>query len=469
MRSAPVGGVAGSFFPRRRSAIAALIVIVLLSVLAGCRSGTTGKPQKNPAGSPSATAGEPQNNPAGSPSATAGECSGVRSAECRSVTLASGRQVRYAVLRPTAANPQSTGAVVADLGGPGISLFGRQWPGDALRQQLPKQLQAAPLLLIEEPWVTATYPSDCKAAVTSLFRSVHVLATSDAAVSASCKLYDHNQPWGWTPETFAEAVKVILASEGLTLDGYLGLSFGGRRLTYLREPAPKWAILVNPAPLDLAAPEYLSGRVSALWRSVESNCPQCPRRQAGTRLIEQASKSLSAAQPAVPDRSVPLAGGDVAAATLALSYQSTAVKRAFFTALSTPAKEASRKLVGRLADGVWSRYGTDEISPAVLAYWAEVCPSYPGWSVTPPTDTLGTFLTEWHGPCTTLTPQARQRWTLGLNSKVATCVSMLADDPVVPVQSVRTWRSAGAQVIQPAKGKHKDLAGAQGCADRLKL
>jgi len=72
--------------------------------------------------------------------------------------------------------------------------------------------------------------------------------------------------------------------------------------------------------------------------------------------------------------------------------------RAFFAALSTPEEEAGRELVGRLADGVWSRYGTDEISPAVLAYWAEVCPSYPGWPVTPPTDTLGTFLTEWHRP-----------------------------------------------------------------------
>ncbi|MFG1995013.1 hypothetical protein ACGFJ7_34065 [Actinoplanes sp. NPDC048988] len=428
--------------------------MVVLSALAGCRSGTTSKPEDN--------AADP-------PSATAGTCAGVRSPECRSVTLASGRQVRYAILRPTAAGPQTTGAVVADLGGPGISLFGMHWPGDALRQQLPKQLQASPLLLIEEPWVTAAYPPECKAAVSSLFHSVHVLATTGETVSTSCKLYDHDQPWGWTPETFAEAVKVILATEGLRLDGYLGLSFGGRRLTYLRDLAPKWAILVNPAPLDLSAPEYLSGRVSALWRSVESNCPQCPGRQAGTRLIEQASKALSAAQPAVPGRSVPLAGGDVAAATLALSYRDTAVMRAFFTALSTPAKEANRKLVGRLADGVWSRYGTDQISPAVLAYWAEVCPSYPGWPATPPADPLGTFLTEWHGPCTALTPAARQRWTPGLNSKVATCVSMLADDPVVPVQSVRTWRNAGAQVIQPAKGEHSDLAGAQGCADRLKL
>jgi hypothetical protein len=454
VKSVRVGGVAGSFFPRRRSAISALVIMVLLSALTGCRSGTTA---------------QPENNTAGSPSATAGKCSGVRSAECRSVTLASGRQVRYAILRPTEAAPKSTAAVVADLGGPGISLFGMHWPGDALRQQLPKQLRAAPLLLIEEPWVTATYSSECKAAVTSLFRSVHVLAASDAAVSTSCRLYDRDQPWGWTPETFAEAVRVVLATEGLTLDGYLGLSFGGRRLTYLRDPAPNWAILVNPAPLDLPAPEYLSGRVSALWRSVESNCPQCPSRQAGTRLIEQASKSLTAAQPAVPGRSVPLAGGDVAAATLSLSYRDTAVMRSFFTAVSKPAKEADRELVGRLADGVWSRYGTDEISPAVLAYWAEVCPSYPGWPVTPPTDTLGTFLTEWHGPCTALTPEARQRWTLGLNSEVATCVSMLADDPVVPVQSVRTWRTAGAQVIQPAKGEHSDLAGAQGCADRLKL
>lgn len=454
MTSGPVDGAAGSFFPRHRSAISALIIVVLLSTLSGCRFGTTGRPE---------------NNTAGSASVTAGKCSGVRSAECRSVTLASGRQVRYAILRPTTTAPQSTGVVVADLGGPGISLFGMHWPGDALRQQLPKKLQAVPLLLIEEPWVTATYSPECKAAVTSLFRSVHVLATSDAAVSTSCRLYDHDQPWGWTPESFAEAVKAILNTEGLTLDGYLGLSFGGRRLTYLRDPAPKWAILVNPAPLDLPAPEYLSGRVSALWRSVESNCPQCPGRQAGTRLIEQASKSLSAVQPAVPGRSVPLAGGDVAAAALSLSYRDTAVRRAFFTALSAPAKNADRELVGRLADGVWSRYGTDEISPAVLAYWAEVCPSYPGWPVTPPTDTLGTFLTEWHGPCTALTPQARQRWTLGLNSKVATCVSMLADDPVVPVQSVQTWRKAGAQVIQPAKGEHSDLAGAQGCADRLKL
>ncbi|HET6481227.1 MAG TPA: hypothetical protein VFG35_14480 [Actinoplanes sp.] len=129
---------------------------------------------------------------------------------------------------------------------------------------MPKQLQTAPLLLIEEPWITATYPPECKAAATSLFRSVHVLATSDAAVSASCKLYDLDQAWAWTPESFAEAVKVILATEGLTLEGYLGLSFGGHRLTYLRGPAPKWAILVNPAPLDLPAPEYLSGRVSAL-------------------------------------------------------------------------------------------------------------------------------------------------------------------------------------------------------------
>jgi hypothetical protein len=428
--------------------------MVLLSALTGCRSGATD---------------QPENKTAGSPSATAGKCSGVRSAECRSVTLASGRQVRYAILRPAAATTQGTGAVLADLGGPGISLFGMHWPGDALRQQLPKQLQAAPLLLIEEPWVTATYPAGCKAAVTSLFRSVHVLATSDAPVSTSCKLYDRDQPWGWTPETFTEAVKVILATEGLTLDGYLGLSFGGHRLTYLRDPAPKWAILVNPAPLDLPATEYLSGRVSALWRSVEGNCPQCPGRQAGTRLIEQASRSLTAGRPAVPGRSVPLAGGDVAAATLALSYRDTAVMRTFFKALSTPAKEADRKLVGRLADGVWSRYGTDEISPAVLAYWAEVCPSYPGWSVTPPADTLGRFLTEWHGPCAALTPEARQRWTLGLSPTVATCVSMLADDPVVPVQSVQTWRKAGAQVIQPARGEHSDLAGAQGCADRLKL
>jgi hypothetical protein len=461
LRSAPsIRALPGRRRRRLRRLVALAVTVAALPLLlAGCRAG---EPARGGA------AGVAPSSPAG------GSCAGVRFPECRSVVLASGQQVRYAVLRPDAPAEAESRAVVVDLGGPGIALFGLHWPGATLRTEVPVSLRSRPLIVIEEPWVTAAYPERCKLAATGLFRSVHGSAgTGDDAAAGTvsdCDLFSPADTWGWTPESYQESLQRILGAERLSLDGYLGLSFGAHRLTYLRSPVPKWAILVNPAPLAMSGSDYLSGRQKSLWSTVSVRCPGCPDPSTADRLLRRAERTLKAGPMVTSHRSVPLDVGDLGAAVMALGYRDQAVMKAFFRALQDLSVAANRELIGKLADSVWGRYGVDTVSPSVLAYWAEVCPSYGPWPAGTASRAVGGFLPGWHGPCRSVPAEARRRWDLRTDPGTRICVSALQDDPVVPAGSARTWRAAGAAVLPlRAGGVHADFAGSQDCADRLQL
>lgn len=124
------------------------------------------------------------------------------------------RTVRYAVIRPRRAHAYAP-AVLVDLGGPGLAIFGQQWPGDRIRTLLPATLRDSALVLIEEPWVTGTETPSCRRETAQLFTQAHLghPTTKAAAVGRSCGIFASRSPLGWTPAFYDETVGAIATKE----------------------------------------------------------------------------------------------------------------------------------------------------------------------------------------------------------------------------------------------------------------
>jgi hypothetical protein len=153
------------------------------------------------------------------------------------------------------------------------------------------------------------------------------------------------------------------------------------------------------------------------------------------------------------ERSVPLVAVDYVAARVAASANGTS--------------PADRRQVGALSDSIWRRYRELDLSPAVVAYWAEVCaalPSWPrnGWSGVA-TDTYG-FLSSFHGPCS----------DVGYDGPIidgdrgTTCVVLSPRDSVsLAGQSDEYLRARASTVVTSDVARHDSLDGLVPCLESV--
>jgi hypothetical protein len=163
---------------------------------------------------------------------------------------------------------------------------------------------------------------------------------------------------------------------------------------------------------------------------------------------------------------VPLTSMDLGAAMLAVAYQPPGERRGFANAVSHPSSPSGRAKAGTLADSVWTRYGATDVSPAYLAYLAEVCPAYAPWPRLSSDDPVARFLDAWHAPCRLASSREVTRYAPGQRGPERICVSSLRDDPVVPAGSTASWRPRRGVILLPARrgGVHGSAGDLAACA-----
>lgn len=380
-----------------------------------------------------------------SPPPDAATCENVRIPSCREVVAADGQVVRYVRLGGAVQGaPQE--AAVLDNGGPGIAVLGSHWPAgfdESVRPALPN----TPVLLIEEPWVTAAVPPGCADALSKWFVDAHALKLPGPSL-AVCDLGVGR--WGWTSQKYQEAVAAVEADAGLRVNGMIGVSFGAFRTQYIGDKL-EWAVLANPAPARLDAETYLTARREAVQALLLRTCSCTPEElPARLQAVVQSVESERAG------RSVQVTKADVGAAALALAYlPSGSSEFGNFWA-------ADAATVGRLADTVWSRYGSTQIAPSYLAYLDEVCAAYGPWSTPTLTgDVVADVLSIMHGPCAGI-PRA----TVGeLPDETRACVSSVTLDPVAPPAFRETWRADAS--FSTEGGDHANVHAASACIEAV--
>lgn len=357
---------------------------------------------------------------------TTDACAGVRAqAACRSITLSDGRVVRYAVVRPsTTAEGDLTQGTVMDLGGPGVALFGADWPGEAL-QAVTDRL-GTPVVILDEPWTRTPYPAGCRQAARAWYETLHSGSSSSGAELAdACDL--GKGLWGWTPAAYDEAMQAALEQEGLTFERFVGASFAGVRLGYLSRQ-PDEVVLVSPYPSEQSATEYLTTRLEA----VQAFCSAAP---AGETCRGQVPTGEAA------KRSIEVTPFDVGAAWLGTNYQRRPV--AFKKMM---ADEPTAEVLGALSDAVTGRFGVTDVSPATFAYFDEACASFAPWE---PEVTsrlaAATFLQQWHAVCAQVDPAPGPTSTAAPAADQVCVVSYRGDAVVPSGRSQKSWRGRADQ------------------------
>ncbi len=158
------------------------------------------------------------------------------------------------------------------------------------------------------------------------------------------------------------------------------------------------------------------------------------------------------------DRSLPVSAADVGAAEVALARSGPQLEH--LAEVLTAGGPAAAELVGELSDRTWGRVGTDDLSPADLAYLDEVCASYHGWSELPDVgrSPVERFLAVFHRPCRTAPtsgaaapPRIDRRPTF-----TRSCVIASPDDPVTSDAYAQAWAAAlpGSLLITQEMAAH---------------
>ncbi|MFF2622579.1 hypothetical protein [Oerskovia jenensis] len=381
-------------------------------------------------------------------------CVNETRAACRSVMVGP-KEVRYALAAPKGAPDDGT-AIVLDVGGPGTSVLNAGYPA-TLIDDFALRFPGTTILLIEEPWVTGDPSAECVSAMSAWLTEGHRGSGDEPRdLRAPCQIGEGQ--WGWDPPTYRTAVRAILDRESLTLDGFVGYSFGAQRSRYLGD-ALDWALLVNPSPYDIGSKQYLMERYDGALAALAGHCG-CTVSEAELRLEQRAAK-LVEDPVVVAGRSVPVTRMDIGAAVLGLPYLSTESQAALAQQLLT---EGAADLIGGAADSVWARFGEYSVSPGYLAYLDEVCPAI--GSVTSDeapverTGVVASVLVLMHSSCgdVALLELSRPQWT---------CVSFNTDDAVSPRPFAESWRAAGSVLVERAATSHDDTAGLGDCVDRL--
>lgn len=390
--------------------------------------------------------GSPQ-KPAAAGAATANPdpCEDAREA-CASLQV-NGREWRYSLMR--AKNPTKSTAIL-DLGGPGISPLS----GGLHLADYPTQLSDAGkynVLVVEEPWVTATVEEPCRAAATAYYEKVRSdaknVVESARSLHDACRLGQGK--WGFDAGDYSQVVAAIAGKESLELTGFVGYSFGIARYNYLAgTPAGDalgWAVLARPFPVGTDATSFARQRAAL----VESQFGGPP---SGFR------------QTSVPSRSLPVTSFDDLSAIVGLGYAPEADRADVAKAVTA---DNDPDAIGQYSDNLWHRYGTDSISPAYLAQLDELCAATTSSGKLPLAlsgHPFARIIAETLLPCAGAPARP-----LALRP-VPTCVVVSKSDAVVAGDASLSLirRSVkNASVFQSAKPSHQSPDGLSYCLDKV--
>ncbi|MFI7586846.1 hypothetical protein ACIB24_07205 [Spongisporangium articulatum] len=365
--------------------------------------------------------------------ATGPTCADQVRTACRSVTVGT-RTIRF-VTSPGA--PGAT-ATLVDLGGPGVPAPTATQLG-AMRSRLPSSIRSNRLIALEEPWVTREVDARCADALSARYERIRGGRRDEPLpVVEACGLGTPGG-WGFRPDEYAAAVGAVEKRTGSRVTSFVGASFASQRLSYLSGLGRLQGIwLSHPFPTGLDAARYLGARQLAAehhWaRAYEAKQP-LPR--------------------TFTDQSAILAAAYLPAKEIA--------------SLSTLRSSARHERLRTLSDGLWQVFGTASVSPAILAYYDEMCPALQDWpgveSSRARTGLMGTY----HEICSDVM-QARRTTAAGpvpVPTVRATCVVVSRTDAVVPRALLK-----GSDLVERADhlvyddADHQDMGDLNQCAAR---
>lgn len=344
---------------------------------------------------------------------------------CR-VIESGGRTVRYAIVR----RPGADRSVLLDVGGPGAAVLGAGFPREVLGRH-----SDATVVMVDEPWTTSPRSEECELALRTWYRELRSTwprGASDATVRAlveECGLFDGSHRWALAPDAYRRAVDAIETAERITIDEFWGFSFGSVRWASLGGRLP--ASLVSPFPVGMPAADYLAAR----------------NRATTTRLPRKVLGSTPRG------RSLVIRELDLAAAELTAGYAAPR-DRARLHGVDDPAR-----LVGRLSDQLFGRYGTDSLSSALLGFWEGTCPALSDW------DRAGFGAAGLMGELLRICAEAPTPRGLRVPAG-PTCVATVINDAVVPAAMTRwlkrRWAWSQERVVD---GPHASLLGLGRCLE----
>lgn len=367
--------------------------------------------------------------------AAASACSGVSSAQPCSAVVVNGRSVRYSIV-PKAADGDRSKAVLVDLGGPGRVLFAgddgtqfaRVWPGRET------------LILLEEPWVSASATPPCLDSLRAFYEGIHAAArvSGDGArqLAEKCQLGESGF-WGWSPDAYRGAVEAILAKERLQLAGVVSSSFGATRSRWLSGVPFEWQILDSPSPYEITGRDYLAARSEAASKTVARVCKSCD--QSAPPALRASIRALNRNAVAVSSRSLAVNGQDLQAALLALPYLPPTEQEDAAKAILRPQNPDNARTIGLLSDSVLLRYGVTDMSPAALAYLQEVCGSFTPWDALAESEPgVDSVADRFHQPCQ-FVPRLDGAPNESRPSPARRCLASSSDDAVTPPAFAERW------------------------------
>lgn len=334
--------------------------------------------------------------------------------------------------------------VVVDFGGPGLSVLGGAFRLSSYAAEHP-ELAGYNLLFLEEPWVARPLTPACDAALTAYYHTLrtaprHSGAAGDGLVRACLT----GRGWGFDPALYAAALRRIAEVEHLDLEGFVGYSFGDVRFAYAQDLGFRWAVFVRPYPVGVSGREIVDSRAAALDAVVRG-----ARRQPAR--VDEATGS----------RSLPVTAFDRLSAQVQLAYLDEASLARYGRGVVDGSSIAR---IGSFSDALWQRYGTEQVSPAYLAFLDEVCRTARDW---PAVTTIGKprdVIAASTAPCRTLRSDP-VRWT----AATATCAVISESDPVVPAGLARRLVDAhpGWSRVITASPVHSSSDGLAACLKRV--
>ncbi|GHD37078.1 hypothetical protein GCM10007147_44870 [Nocardiopsis kunsanensis] len=277
---------------------------------------------------------------------------------CASVEF-SGKKYRYSLIR---SDSDVSNTAIVDLGGPGSSVLSGSFDLQGIVESN-FDTSKTNVLFIDEPWVTEEIGQACDEKLSEFYSSIresHSIEKPAIGMASECMI--DGSVWSFDADSYPNVVSEVEKEEGISINGFLGFSFGSTRANYLSDWDFSWSVLVRPYPTGIQGAELIDMRAQQI-----------------SDLAVGGQEAIESSDPVdVSERTLPVENFDYLSAELALPYVSEEFMNSYASQL---ADRNSPKLAAELSDSFWYRYGEESISPALLAYLGETCAAAEPWNL----------------------------------------------------------------------------------------
>ena len=356
------------------------------------------------------------------PSRSTPACQDAVADGCQEIAVA-GKKYRYYLSGPAGT---AGAALLVDLGGPGVSLGAVLPPNyqETFRKDLGAVAGDKPLLLIEEPWVSA----DADAACTDSAGRFYSWMRQNWARPAAGAVPPVQCPWDQGTYGWNRSIDDLVTR----------------------------ATLVRPA----AAPgtpgaEVTAARTAQVWKSLTARCEGCT----AADVADVAARTVTgSAEATLPTRSVPVTGFDVASALVAAGISTNDEPD-----LAWKAKTGTVDMTAAatLSDALWLRIGEESVSPGLIAYMDEYCQAYPADPTPATRDPVRTILA---APIRC----APDRLRVVRAGQPVDCLIIGSDDASAPAALARTWRVAETGTTVTSRVRQHWFTGLDACGKKAR-